>query len=300
MWSNEEIEDGCREFLKQERNLIPLAKEFLRCCIATGLNPKYDGVVAYPSAGRLVFIVEHDTMIQRASRTGELKGMESGTRIREDGGVIAWAKVYRGEGRDMFAAAVDVAQWQAAHPRSPFWKSRPQSMAEKCARVMAVKLAFAAEFQGLRDDVTSVLYDPDKPKAESKPKAQAKPKPKPEPKSRSFSPPSQRKTPESFFADVEAKGHRLEEVCRRLNLAKGEGYNQHYLSDGEETFISRLIHQDGGLCTEQQYLLAIATYNRLTDEYGASSAKERLMRVGKRSHVAYLSADMADRFAAQV
>jgi hypothetical protein len=169
-WTEQEIVEGCREFLKHhnERARHPisgrLALDFLQSCRSTGLNPLYDGVVAYPSAGRLVYIVEHDTYARLAAETGELMGIRSGTRVREDKRVIAFATVLRqrpGRNTAEYYAELDVEQWKEAHARSPFWKSRPQSMCEKCCRVMALKLGFSDRFVGLRDDVTSVLYDRD-------------------------------------------------------------------------------------------------------------------------------------------
>jgi len=283
MWSKEEIEAGCREFLKKEKGLIPLAKEFLRCCEATGLNPRYDGVVAYPSSGRLVFIVEHDTMIQRAAQTGDLQGIESGTRIREDSAVVAWAKVYRGESKNMFAAEVDVAQWQAAHPRSPFWKSRPQSMAEKCARVMAVKLAFAAEFQGLRDDVTSVLYDPDKP---SKSKSKPKPQPKPQPQVKEEAP-----TYEALAKKVEGAGHDLDELARRFGCLGGADMPQDVAD-----LIERMLDGDG-LCSAADYANATSSIAKLIKKgLTQNEAQQRLMRYGKVAQRKYLTPEGARAF----
>ena len=282
MWSKEEIEAGCREFLKKEKGLIPLAKEFLRCCEATGLNPRYDGVVAYPSSGRLVFIVEHDTMIQKAAQTGDLKGIESGTRIREDSAVVAWAKVYRGEGRDMFAAEVDVAQWQAAHPRSPFWKSRPQSMAEKCARVMAVKLAFAAEFQGLRDDVTSVLYDPDKPKAESKPKAKAEPKPQIKEEAPAY---------EALAEKAGCQGHDIDELARRFGCLGGAD-----MPEEVATTIERLLDTTG-LCSAADYANASMSIAKLIQKgLTQNEAQQKLMQFGKVAQRKYLTPEGARAF----
>ena len=305
-WTKEEIKEGARTWLMNQNSKSrsrlsgQLATEFLARCEALGLNPLYDGVVAYPSGGRLTFIVEHDTIVQKAVQTGECRGIRSGTRVREDGAVIAWCEVLRGkseESPDFWAksyAELDVKEWQDAHTQrpNPFWGMRSQSMTEKCVRVMGVKLAFADAFYGLRDDVSSVLYEPDPPEATPRRKAQDKAKAKAKDKTEAKGKAEAKSTPIDALAKMASDaGHDIDELAKRFGCLGAAD-----MPEGVATTIERLLSTTG-LCSAAQYAAASGAISGLLSRgLSASEAQQSLMRYGRVAHRKYLTAEGADAF----
>lgn len=297
-WTEDQIAAAAKSWLKshngRERSQITgsTAVEFVERCMAMGLNPQYDGVVAYASRNRLVFIVEHDTYCQIAASAGGLLGISSGTRVREDGAVIAFARVRRKIGDDVgvFEAELDVKQWQLAHcdPQagtgSPFWRTRSQSMSEKCVRVMAVKLAYANELHGLRDEVTSVLYDEDGDKPKRTKKTPRKPPPSPEPVAK----PSENSTLQRL---AESRGHEWGEFCARFGADTGE------VSPEMAALMSSLLHGKNHLATAEEYQAAKEGIIGIIEKAGTEQATLALRRFGGVSKIAYLTGAKAREFA---
>ena len=136
-------------------------EEFIATCIKQGINCNVDDVTAYIAGGRLVFIVEAATHVRRAQETGLLIGIECRTIVREgDRSIIAVAKVHRHVKlphsepaiyeAHTYRHEVNVKQWADDLGKcNSIWKSRPESMAMKCAKVAALKDAFAGELIGL-------------------------------------------------------------------------------------------------------------------------------------------------------
>ncbi len=184
------IEKACREFLNRtephKESYQQLTKEqgeeFIRRCELANLNPNKEGVTAYNAKGKLVMVVHHDTYVRRAAGTGEFASIKSWvtarastSRVDKDGVVheelvyIAHAEVVRRRFvsnldlhewvKDVTSAEVNVGQWQKAM-RGPTWKTMPETMAMKCARVEALKEAFPEVLYGLPDGVGDVVDAP--------------------------------------------------------------------------------------------------------------------------------------------
>jgi phage recombination protein Bet len=111
-----------------------------------GLDPfaKQIWAVKYPNAPAAIFC-GRDGFIAIAHRNGNFDGMESGTRLDENGELIGWCKVYRKDMSHPFVVEVPFAEYIQRNKQgevTKFWREKPKTMITKVAESHALRRAF--------------------------------------------------------------------------------------------------------------------------------------------------------------
>lgn len=81
-----------------------------------------------------------DGILEIAHRSGQLNGIQTGTRKDESGELIAWARVHRKDMEHPFEIEVEESEYNT---RQSTWSTKPKTMLRKVALAQALKMAFS-------------------------------------------------------------------------------------------------------------------------------------------------------------
>lgn len=162
-------------------------KFFTELCKARKLNPflKHAYCIKFGSQPATL-VVGKDVIVERALRHPQYAGKESGIIVLKDEGKIeerngcfyapgetvvgGWCKVYRKDRERpeyMSVSVDDVAGRKKDGQFNSIWSGKTATMAEKVAKVRALREAFIDEFQGMYEEV-EFDNQPDEPAEEPK------------------------------------------------------------------------------------------------------------------------------------
>lgn len=128
---------------------------FFYRCRAYGLDPLKGEVSVQvynktdPSKRQMVVVVQRDGYLTIAHRGGMFNGMQSGSRVDENGKLVGWAKVWNKSADHPVEVEVYEEEYNPyVNPNTPeprydsLWKTKPRTMIQKVAESQALRRAF--------------------------------------------------------------------------------------------------------------------------------------------------------------